>query len=351
MPVRDGAAYLAASIDSVLGQDFENFELVVVDDGSTDATADILHRYAARDSRVVILRQEREGLVAALNRGLAAAKAPLIARLDADDIALPVRLALQFEAMRNDSALGLLGGQAATIDETGRVIGRLTSPTRPEEIIASLQRGNQMIHSTVMFRRPLVAELGGFRKAFEAAEDFDLWLRISERAKIANLPDDLVHYRVHVKNVSVRLSSRSQYSVRLAKLSAALRRAGSPDLADSLPAPPDWRRPPPDAFYAQNARDFSYLEFANPTLAGSLDLDHLDPGSLEGLPERLDFGERKLAQRALLNILDRGDRPRGLDSRKLWMTYFRLHPFRAVKTLLRGCRLPRGRVKGDKFAS
>src|SRR4029450_204147 len=91
MPVRDGAAYLAASIDSVLGQDFENFELVVVDDGSTDATADILHRYAPRDSRVVILRQEREGLVAALNRGLAAAKAPLIARLDADDTALPVR--------------------------------------------------------------------------------------------------------------------------------------------------------------------------------------------------------------------------------------------------------------------
>jgi hypothetical protein len=335
MPVRDGARYVRDSIDSILNQTFRDFELVVVDDGSTDATPEILGAVSAADQRVRVLRQDREGLVAALNRGIAAASAPLIARLDADDVAMPNRLARQLAVMSAHPELGLLGSHANIIDADGRTIGRLSPVTRHDELTAVLRRSNPMIHSTVIFRKQLVLDLGGFRAPFEAAEDYDLWLRISERAQIANLPEPLIRYRRHATAVSARVGVRSAFSVRLAKRSASLRQAGLPDPANDLIAPPDWRQPPPEAFYAQDARVFSLLEFANPELARSLTLDHLDPAVFKGLPRHLDHGERKIAQRALLNIIARPDRLPRLDRIRLWATFAQLHPFRAAKIFIK----------------
>jgi glycosyltransferase involved in cell wall biosynthesis len=344
MPVRDGTAYLRAAIDSVLGQTFSEFGLVIVDDGSTDATPEILRDYAARDARITVVRQDRDGLVNALNRGIAAARAPLIARLDADDIAMPQRLGRQVEAMHARSDLGLLGSHAETIDDAGRLTGRLTPVTDHDDLVNVLRKSNPMIHSTVVFRRQLALDLGGFRQAFEGAEDYDLWLRMSERSRIANLPECLIRYRTHQRAVSVQIGTRSAFSVRLAKRSAAMRRSGLADLANGLTAPPDWRHPPADAFYVQDARDFSLLEFANADVARSLSLDHVEPGVVQGLAARLDHRERKIAQCALFNILDRADRPAGFDSMKLWSTFLSLHPLRAAKMLLQAGRLPRPRL-------
>lgn len=340
MPVRDGAKYLRASIDSIIGQTWKDFEFIIVDDGSGDETPAILEDYAIRDPRVRILRQGRDGLVAALNRGIAAARAPLIARHDADDIAMPQRLERQAEIMQATPALGLLGGHAEVIDEFDRTTGRFQPHTDHDRLVAVMRRSNPMIHSSTVFRTQLAQDVGGYRAPFEAAEDYDLWLRMTERAKVANLPEVLLRYRIHTMGASIRFGTRSAFSVRLAKRSAAMRRSGLPDAANELSAPPDWCHPPADAFYAQDARDFCLLEFANPDTARSLGFDHLDPATLAGLPGRLDHRERKIAQRAILNLLERRDRPAGFDGRRLWSLYFCLHPLRAVRIAIKERRFP-----------
>jgi glycosyltransferase involved in cell wall biosynthesis len=120
MPVRDGERFLQSAIDSVLAQSFTDFELIVIDDGSSDSTLAILAEAARRDPRIVVVSKGSMGIVAALNLGLAMARSPLVARLDADDIALPGRLARQVETMQRDPVLGVLGGFAELIDESGR---------------------------------------------------------------------------------------------------------------------------------------------------------------------------------------------------------------------------------------
>lgn len=196
--VRNGARYLAASLRSVLVQSMREFELLVVDDGSTDATPEILH--SIKDSRLrVIHRSSSSGLGAALQAGLQEARGEFIARHDADDLMYPERLALQCDVLRSDPALVLLGGRARVIDSAGR--RRWTAqPPRPTTALgidACLLFGNPFIHPTVMFRRAEVLEVGGYDERVAINEDFELWSRVCARYRATNLPQVLVQYRVH----------------------------------------------------------------------------------------------------------------------------------------------------------
>ena len=337
VPVRDGARFLRAAIESVLAQTLKDFELLIVDDGSQDETPEIVAEAARRDPRIKALSQPRTGLVAALNRGIAAARAPLIARLDADDIALPERLARQTETMEREPGLGLLGSFAEEIYEQGRALRTRKPPVSHAALVAALQCGNPFVHSTVMFRYHLVRALGGFRAALEAAEDYDLWLRVAERARVGNLPETLVQYRTHPQSVTGRKEVRMAFSVRLARRAAAERQAGRPDPLDALTAPPDWRTMRADAFFGADARDFRLLEFADPE-AAALDPASLDREVLKGLATRLDHDERRLAQRALLQFLSRRDRPSWLSRPRLLALFFTLHPARAIQLLARAPR-------------
>ena len=129
--------------------------------------------------------------------------------------------------------------------------------------------GNPFVHSSVMFRTELARRLGGFRPAFRAAEDYDLWLRLAEAAQVANLPEPLVEYRWHGDNVSSRNAIRQAFSVRLAQRSARARRETGRDPADDLTAPPDWRSPEADAsFYADDAALYRLLDLADPGRSG-----------------------------------------------------------------------------------
>ena len=333
MPVRDGERFLSDAIESLQKQTLRDFELIVVDDGSRDATPAILAEMANADPRIAVVRQDPRGLVAALNRGIAGVRTPFIARLDADDISLPDRLARQVEAAHGDPGLGLLGSYAEEIDEHGRVLGIRKPSMNHSSLIESLKRGNPFIHSTILVRTELMRACGGFREALAGAEDYDLWLRIAERARVANLPETLVRYRVHAQTVTERQKVRMAYSVRIARRAAAERKAGRPDPLEGLAAPPDWRTTASGSFLAPDARDFCLLEFADQAAAVNLDPATLDAAVFEDLAKRLDHGERRLAQRALLHLLQRKDRPSWPGRIRLLTLLVSLHPARAAKLL------------------
>ena len=194
MGVWNGAPRVREAIESVLGQTLGDLELVVVDDGSTDATASILGSFG--DARVRVTRQPRGGLTSALRSALGLARAPLVARLDADDVALPERLEHQRDFLERHPEVGLLGTAAREVDATGREVGVVRPPTEDAALRGALIRHNPFVHSSVMMRRSALEQAGGYDPSFPVAQDYDLWMRMSRVTRMANLPEALVIRRL-----------------------------------------------------------------------------------------------------------------------------------------------------------
>lgn len=202
LPVYNGARHLRASIDSVLAQTFGAFELLVVDDGSTDETSAVLASYA--DRRLRVIRHERNrGLSAALNRGLEEARGQLVARQDADDLSDASRLARQRAFLETHPTVALVGSQAAAIDDDGRPLKPVDRSLDAVSIRWYGLFDNPFIHTSVMFRRRVVwEELGGFDAACDPySQDYALWMRVMRGHDVANLPERLVTYRVHGSSI------------------------------------------------------------------------------------------------------------------------------------------------------
>ncbi|HEY2374036.1 MAG TPA: glycosyltransferase [Gaiellaceae bacterium] len=201
LPVRDGGSHLEQAVESILGQTFDDLELVAVDDGSTDETPRILSALAARDRRVRVQRLEPTGLVAALNAGIGQARGVYVARMDADDVSLPRRLELQVAELDARPALGVLGTQVRYINAGGSAIGVWRLPVGEALVRWSLFFGTALAHPSVMARRELlVAHV--YRAEAPHAEDYDLWARLSTQTELDNLPDLLFERRVHGASVS-----------------------------------------------------------------------------------------------------------------------------------------------------
>ena len=222
MPVRDGERFLREAVESILGQTIPGLELVVVDDGSTDSTPAILAELVTRDDRVRVERQAAEGLTSALNTGCALAKAPLIARMDADDVALPDRLERQLSYLDAHPGVALVAGGIVLVDESGRELDREPGQARPD-----LLTRNDIVHPTVVVRAEALRALGGYR--FDQAEDYDLWLRLDERYGIAVLPEPVLCYRLHAGQFSVAALERQALGALAVRAAARERRAGRPD--------------------------------------------------------------------------------------------------------------------------
>jgi len=207
LPVYNGEKYLAEAIDSVLAQTFANFELIMIDDGSTDSSQQILSEYERRDARVRVIVRENRGLATTLNNSIDIARGAWIARMDQDDIALPHRFERQLDWLERTGA-----------DISGSWVQRFGSPDKrvvrlrqtDEAIKMEMLFCSPFAHPTVMMRTALVKQLR-YDSAWEKAEDYDLWERTAEAGwKMTNVPEVLLLYRVHIAQISTRTADQQQ---------------------------------------------------------------------------------------------------------------------------------------------
>ena len=240
MSVYNNAPYLAAAIESIVGQTFGDFEFLIVDDGSSDGSGAVIDGFAASDSRIRAIRQPNRGLIASLNRMIDEARGELIARMDGDDIALPERFATQVAWLDANPQAGVLGTGCTCIDQQGRVTDRkFDNVLTPQAILDDLRNGPPLCHPSVMMRRDAVRAVGGYHRAYRHCEDYDLWLRLSEQVAMANLPERLLLYRQSETQVSTAHAFEQKIGAAIAWEAHVERLAGRPDpteMLDALPA-------------------------------------------------------------------------------------------------------------------
>lgn len=199
MPVYNGARYINYAIDSILSQTFTDFELIIVNDASTDETVAIISAY--NDTRIRLVCNEKNiGITGTRNKGISSSRGEYIAMLDSDDIALPTRLEVQVRFLIENKEFGMVGTRFESIDSDGNTINkRLGILASSDEFPLMLLFRNYFAQSTVMIRKSILPE--GHYRNFEPAEDYDLWIRIACKSKVWNIPKVLVKYRIH--NLSV----------------------------------------------------------------------------------------------------------------------------------------------------
>lgn len=202
MPVHNGEKYLHTVIKSILDQTFSEFEFLIMNDGSTDRTAQILEVYAKKDDRIKILSQKNRGIVASLNTLALHANAELIARIDADDIAYPKRLELQYEHMQKHPGTVLLGTVCKVFREDKAKTG--ITDTFAEDFLNRwfLTYNCAFTHSTVMYQKKTFVDCGGYWEGEYPAEDYGLWIRMKKHGRIENLKNILGEYRMNVRSIS-----------------------------------------------------------------------------------------------------------------------------------------------------
>lgn len=204
MPVYNGGKYLREAIESILSQTYQNFEFLIINDGSTDESEEIIRSYA--DPRIVYLQNDQNrGLVYTLNYGISQAKGEFIARMDADDISEPTRFERQIEVFTNDPEIGLCGTWAKIIGTTKI----FKVECEPERIKCNLFFLNQFIHPSLIFKKEILVKNGlQYESVNFPAEDYALWINLSQKIKMLNIPECLMNYRVHALQISTAGSER-----------------------------------------------------------------------------------------------------------------------------------------------
>jgi len=205
LPVWNGEAFLEEAIESMLSQTLSSFELIVIDDGSTDRSAAIAEEFARGDDRVRVLRRPHEGFSVTLNAGIAAVRGEYVARMDADDISVPDRLQKQVAYLDAHAACVAVGSWIDVIDDSGRRIGLRTFVTTHDEISAALLSGvSPMAHPTIVLHTDALRAAGGYDARRYPSEDLDLWVRLGEKGELANLAEALLQHRRHKAAIGVR---------------------------------------------------------------------------------------------------------------------------------------------------
>lgn len=234
MPVFNGAPYVEAAVKSVLSQTFRDFELLIVDDGSTDESLPILERLAATDSRIRLTTRPNKGLVSTLNELLAAARGPWLARMDADDLCRPTRFARQLQFLAEHPAVVGVGSRVLFIDSEGLPLMEAMDRYTHEQIDAELLRpGLAIVHPSAMISAGACKAIGGFSDQYRHAEDLDFFLRLGEIGPLANLSEPLLDYRIHGSSVSHLFVIEQSQSARHAIDAALARRGATTPLAKS----------------------------------------------------------------------------------------------------------------------
>ncbi|MFH1171538.1 MAG: glycosyltransferase [bacterium] len=212
----NGERYLGQTLDSILNQTFREYELIIVDDASTDSTPSILHDAGGKDPRIVLVRNEKNlGGTASLNRGLERARGRYIAIMDHDDISLPERLQKEFAFLEDHPDIFLVGTRANIIDERGKIVSTSKTPTDPEALARILRKRNPFYHPSIMFRNNGTVR---YREKIRYVMDYDLYLRLlTERKRLANLPDVLLQYRLVPTSASLLKREQQELFARVSR--------------------------------------------------------------------------------------------------------------------------------------
>ena len=206
MPAYNAEKYIAQAIESILGQTFGDFELIVLNDCSKDKTGEIIASFA--DQRIVCVNNEENmGVARTLNKGLKIARGEYIARMDADDISLPERLEKQAAFLDTNEAAAVVGSAVERFDETGS-LGKRVFAADPRQMDIEMLFACGLAHPSVMMRRTLVTGLGGYDADYEGLEDYELWWRVSRSHQVTALPEVLLRYRIHSAQVTKNPSEK-----------------------------------------------------------------------------------------------------------------------------------------------
>ncbi|WP_052464758.1 glycosyltransferase family 2 protein [Geoalkalibacter subterraneus] len=206
MPVYNSEKYLRPSVESILNQTFQDFEFIIINDGSTDSSGTILKEYSKSDQRIKLIEQENKGIVSALNFGFEMSDSEYVIRMDSDDISMPYRIEHQLKFMDSHPGVGASSSVFEVIDEFGELVvtdkGELFSHCSSEMLAWSSLFTTVLCHPGSIIRKDVFSEIGGYRKEFQYIEDHDLWLRISSISKLAITSEPLIKYRHHGNNLS-----------------------------------------------------------------------------------------------------------------------------------------------------
>lgn len=272
MAVKNGAECVAKAVESVLSQSLQDFEFVVIDDGSTDDTAAILDRYAATDRRMRVIHQPNQGLGPSLNTAIRSTTAPFIARQDADDESLPGRFEAQVRFMQANPAVVVCGTWAEFVHEPWGYPFAFTPPSAAADVRAWLERGDRpIVHGSVVMRRSALEREGNLYRFRGCSQDIDLWLRLLAFGDFALMPALLYRYTVSASSASARQSFRQAAAGKLAEKLHAERNANGKELTDwraeehrylSLEPPPQATNPEVHGEYIVAARLLQAGEYA-----------------------------------------------------------------------------------------
>jgi len=238
LPVFNGARYIREALSSIQNQSFRDFELIIVDDGSTDDVPKIVKEIAARDARCKMISRENKGIVFSCNEALELARGEYIFRMDSDDVSRPLRFEKQLSYLQSNPGCVAVGTKALMIDPDGLPMMEYAMAFGHEEIDAAHLNGvASMVHPSVAMRRQALLGVGGYRQNCELAEDLDLWLRLAEVGRLENLPEVLLEYRQHLGSAGHAKRAKQLAAARTAVFEAQ-RRRGLPQTQDLVPVLP-----------------------------------------------------------------------------------------------------------------
>lgn len=224
IPNLNGEIFLRAALDSCIRQTYKPL-IIVVDNGSRDASLEILQEYASEYSYLTFFSYPIRGISNALNYGLSKVSSEFIARLDSDDYMEADRIEIQLKFMDRNSSTHVVGSQVSFIDSDGLRNGESRYPLNSDTVKSALAYMNPLAHPSVMIRTSALKNVGGYRPIYDGAEDYDLWLRMSEFGEISNLPETLTNYRQHSEQTSQQNNlAFNEFTARLGSLSRILKR-------------------------------------------------------------------------------------------------------------------------------
>ena len=197
LPVYDGAIYIIDTINSILNQTMTEFELIIINDASKDNSKEIILSFI--DSRIIYIENQKNlGQIASVNQGIQLSKTEFIARIDQDDIFLKEKLKIQYEYIKNNKDISVVGTWAAIIDKDSKIQNYISSPIHHNRMVNTLLNSNPLFHPSVLIRKNIILEMGMYNPRYKYTEDYNLWCGlVLSGHKIANIPEYLLHYRVH----------------------------------------------------------------------------------------------------------------------------------------------------------